>query len=34
MVYNVTDGEIKTPMHVMTGQSIYSSRRSRSTIYH
>ena len=33
MVYNtVTDGKIKTPLHVLTGQSVYSRYRSRSTI--
>ena len=32
MVYTVTDGKLKTPMHVMTDQSVYSRCCSRSTI--
>ena len=32
MVYTVTDGKTKTPLHVMTGQSVYSGRCSCSTI--
>ena len=32
MVYTITDGKIKTPLHVITGQSVYSGCRSRSTI--
>ena len=32
MVYTVTDGKIKTPLHVMTGQSVYFGRCSCSTI--
>ena len=32
MMYTVTDGKTKTPLHVMTGQSVYSRCRSRSTI--
>ena len=32
MVYTVTDGKIKIPLHVMTGQSIYSRFCSLSTI--
>ena len=32
MVYTVTDGKIKTPLHVMTGQSVYSRCHSHSTI--
>ena len=32
MVYTVTDGKIKTPLHVMTGWSVYSRCGSHSTI--
>ena len=32
MVYTVTNGKIKTPLHVMTGQSVYSRCRSSRTI--
>ena len=32
MVYTVTNGKIKTPLHVMTGQSVYSKCCNRSTI--
>ena len=32
IVYTVTDGKIKTPLHVMAGQSVYPSCFRRSTI--
>ena len=32
MVYTVTDGKTKTPLHVMTVQSVYFRCRNCSTI--
>ena len=31
-VYTVTDGKIKTSLHVMTGQSVYSSRSNITSL--